>query len=198
MVEEPAANSRGGINLKKGLVIVGIVVLILAVVVIGQYNSLVSMETNVDAQWAQVENQFQRRADLIPNLVSTVKGFASHEQEIFQEIAEARSRLLSAQDPQSQMEANNSLDASLGRLLAISENYPTLKADASFIRLQDELAGTENRIAFERKRYNESVEKWNRSIRRFPMVIVANMFGKAQYPYFEASEQAKSVPQVEF
>ncbi|MDD4517615.1 MAG: LemA family protein [Limnochordia bacterium] len=184
--------------MKKGLVIVGIVVLILAVVVIGQYNSLVSMETNVDAQWAQVENQFQRRADLIPNLVSTVKGFASHEQEIFQEIAEARSRLLSAQDPQSQMEANNSLDASLGRLLAISENYPTLKADASFIRLQDELAGTENRIAFERKRYNESVEKWNRSIRRFPMVIVANMFGKAPYPYFEASEQAKSVPQVEF
>ncbi|HHV43883.1 MAG TPA: LemA family protein [Firmicutes bacterium] len=183
---------------KKGLIIAGIVVLLLVIVVIGQYNSLVNLETGVDAAWAQVENQMQRRADLIPNLVNTVKGFASHEQQIFEDIAAARSRLLNAQTPEDQMEANNSLDTALGRLLMVVENYPTLKADASFIRLQDELAGTENRIAYARKEYNEAVEKWNRSIRRFPTVLIARMFGKDPYPYFQASEQAREVPQVQF
>ena len=182
---------------KKGLIIAGIVVLLLVIVVIGQYNSLVNLETGVDAAWAQVENQMQRRADLIPNLVNTVKGFASHEQQSSR-ISQRGSRLLNAQTPEDQMEANNSLDTALGRLLMVVENYPTLKADASFIRLQDELAGTENRIAYARKEYNEAVEKWNRSIRRFPTVLIARMFGKDPYPYFQASEQAREVPQVQF
>ena len=135
------------------IIVVGIIV-ILAVFLVSQYNRLVFLETNVDAKWAQVENQLQRRADLIPNLVNTVKGYASHEEQIFTEIAAARSRLLSAADP-SQMEANNSLDLALGRLLAMRK-LPAAQADASFIRLQDELAGTENRIAVERMRYNEA------------------------------------------
>ncbi len=184
--------------MRKGLIIVGVVVLVFLVAFISQYNSLVTLETNVDARWAQVENQLQRRADLIPNLVNTVKGYASHEERVFSEIAAARSRLLAAGDPGARMEANNSLDAALGRLLAIAESYPELKADASFIRLQDELAGTENRIAVERMRYNESVETWNRAIRRFPTVIFAGLLGKGARPYFQAAESAREVPKVQF
>ncbi|NMB16168.1 MAG: LemA family protein [Firmicutes bacterium] len=183
--------------MKKGWIIVG-VILVLLVAVMSQYNNLITLETNVDAKWAQVENQLQRRADLIPNLVNTVKGYASHEERVFSEIAAARSRLLAAGDPSERMEANNSLDSALGRLLAIAESYPELKADASFVRLQDELAGTENRIAVERMRYNESVENWNRTVRRFPTMIVAGLFGKQARPYFEAAESAKEVPKVQF
>ncbi|HHV93788.1 MAG TPA: LemA family protein [Firmicutes bacterium] len=179
------------------IIVVGIIV-ILAVFLVSQYNRLVFLETNVDAKWAQVENQLQRRADLIPNLVNTVKGYASHEEQIFTEIAAARSRLLSAADPRAQMEANNSLDLALGRLLAIAENYPQLKADASFIRLQDELAGTENRIAVERMRYNEAVQDWNWTIRRFPTVLVARLFGMEARPFFEAAPGAQVTPRVEF
>mgnify|MGYP000955002149 CR=1 FL=1 len=179
------------------IIVVGIIV-ILAVFLVSQYNRLVFLETNVDAKWAQVENQLQRRADLIPNLVNTVKGYASHEEQIFTEIAAARSRLLSAADPRAQMEANNSLDLALGRLLAIAENYPQLKADASFIRLQDELAGTENRIAVERMRYNEAVQDWNWTIRRFPTVLVASLFGMEARPFFEAAPGAQVTPRVEF
>lgn len=183
--------------MKKSWIIVGLVA-ILAIFVVSQYNNLVTLETSVDAKWAQVENQLQRRADLIPNLVNTVKGYASHEEKVFSDIASARSRLLSAADPSAKIEANNSLDAAVGRLLAIAENYPELKADTSFVRLQDELAGTENRIAVERMRYNESVQDWNRTIRRFPTVAIARLFGKDVRPFFEAAEGAKEVPEVKF
>ena len=131
--------------MKKGtlvLVVIAVIVILLGIRVISAYNRLVELEQNVEGRWAQVENQLQRRADLIPNLVETVKGYASHEQQVFADVAEARSRLLAARTPEDQMEANASLDSALGRLLAISEAYPELKADTSFIRLQDELAGT--------------------------------------------------------
>ena len=127
----------------KVLLIIAVIVIVLGAVVAGRYNRLVQLETDVEGRWAQVENVLQRRADLIPNLVNTVKGYASHEERVFTEIADARSRLLAARSPEEQMAANNGLDAALGRLLALSEAYPELKADASFIRLQDELAGTE-------------------------------------------------------
>ncbi len=145
-----------------------------------------------------MENQLQRRADLIYNLMETVKGYAAHEERVFTEIADARSRLLAAQSPTDQMDANNSLDSALGRLLAISESYPELKADASFIRFQDELAGTENRIATARRRYNDAVEVWNKTIRRFPTVLLANMFGKEARAFFQASPGAQEVPRVGF
>ncbi|NLM54459.1 MAG: LemA family protein [Firmicutes bacterium] len=180
------------------LIVLGLIVLVIGMGVVRSYNSLVDLEAAVDSGWAEVENQLQRRADLVDNLVRTVKGYASHEEQVFTEIAQARSRLLGAQSPADQMAANNSLDAALGRLLAISENYPELKADASFIRLQDELAGTENRIATARRRYNDTVEVWNRTIRRFPTVLIANMFGKQSRAFFQAAEGAHQVPQVNF
>jgi len=187
--------------MKKGLLILGIIAVIivtLGAMIASTYNSLVSLETSVDASWAQVQNQLQRRADLIPNLVATVKGYASHEEQVFTEIANARSRLLAAGTVEEQLEANRSLDSALGRLLAISENYPQLKADASFIRLQDELAGTENRLATERMRYNQAVQQWNAKVKSFPTVIVASMFGKEPRPFFEAQSGANQVPQVQF
>lgn len=162
--KESGENEKGTLV----LVVIAVIVILLGIRVISAYNRLVELEQNVEGRWAQVENQLQRRADLIPNLVETVKGYASHEQQVFADVAEARSRLLAARTPEDQMEANASLDSALGRLLAISEAYPELKADTSFIRLQDELAGTENRIATERMRFNESVQTWNTTIRRFP------------------------------
>jgi LemA protein len=187
--------------MKKGtlvLVVIAVIVILLGIRVISAYNRLVELEQNVEGRWAQVENQLQRRADLIPNLVETVKGYASHEQQVFADVAEARSRLLAARTPEDQMEANASLDSALGRLLAISEAYPELKADTSFIRLQDELAGTENRIATERMRFNESVQTWNTTIRRFPMNLIASVFGKEPKRFFEASPGVQEVPQVSF
>ncbi len=180
------------------LIVLAVVLAVGAGTVIPRYNRLVELENNIEARWAQVENQLQRRADLIPNLVSTVQGYASHEQEIFTEVAAARSRLLGANTPEASMEANQGLDSALGRLLAISEAYPDLKADTSFIRLQDELAGTENRIAVERMRYNDSVEVWNRSIRQFPTVLLAGMMGAEARSYFQAASGAAEVPQVQF
>ncbi|HHT90538.1 MAG: LemA family protein [Bacillota bacterium] len=187
--------------MKKGavvLIVIAVLIVILAASVIGRYNQLVELEETVDARWAQVENQLQRRADLIPNLVNTVRGYASHEEQIFADVADARSRLLGATTPEAQMQANSGLDSALGRLLAISEAYPELKADTSFIRLQDELAGTENRIATERMRFNESVQSWNTTIRRFPMNILASLFGRETKAFFEVAPGAQQVPQVEF
>jgi LemA protein len=161
-----------------------------------RYNSLVTAEQRVDSSWAQVENALQRRADLIPNLVETVKGYASHEREIFTEVAEARGRLLGAQSPGDAAAANAGMSSALGRLLAISERYPDLKANQNFIGLQDELAGSENRIAVERRRYNTAVEHFNTRIRRFPDNLVANVFGFATRTYFEAQQEAKTVPKV--
>lgn len=187
--------------MKKGtlvLIVIAAIILLVGIGVVSSYNRLVELEQNVEGRWAQVENQLQWRADLIPNLVETVRGYASHEQQVFADVAEARSRLLAARTPEDVMEANAGLDSALGRLLAISEAYPELKADTSFVRLQDELAGTENRIATERMRFNESVQTWNTTIRRFPMNIIAGIFGKETKPFFEASPGAREVPQVRF
>ncbi|NLL47854.1 MAG: LemA family protein [Firmicutes bacterium] len=187
--------------MKKGvivLIVIAVLVVVLGSSVIGRYNQLVALEETVDGRWAQVENQLQRRADLIPNLVNTVRGYASHEEQVFADVADARSRLLGAQTPEAQMQANQGLDSALGRLLAISEAYPELKADTSFIRLQDELAGTENRIATERMRFNESVQTWNTTIRQFPTNLLANLMGRQAKPFFEAAPSALEVPQVQF
>src|SRR3954463_10488024 len=150
------------------------------------YNKFVSQEEQVKAQWAQVQNQLQRRNDLIPNLVETVKGYASHESEVFEQIAASRAKLAGATTPADQIAAANEQTAALSRLLVIVENYPQLKANEQFNRLTDELSGTENRIAVERMRYNEAVQEYNTSRRQFPGVITANIFHFKDYPLFEA------------
>jgi LemA protein len=162
------------------------------------YNRFVSQEEAVKAQWAQVQNQLQRRNDLIPNLVETVKGYASHEQEVFQQIAESRSKLSGAQTPADTMAAANQQSAALARLLVIVENYPNLKANEQFNRLSDELSGTENRLAVERMRYNERVQEYNTSRRQFPGIITAKIFSFQDYPLFEAPESARQAPKVSF
>ena len=162
------------------------------------YNTFVGQEEAIKAQWAQVENQLQRRNDLIPNLVETVKGYAQHEQGVFKDIADARSQLLSAKSPEEKIDAANRETSALGRLLAIAENYPQLKANEQFNRLMDELAGTENRLAVERMRYNEKVQEYDTSRRRFPANLTAKMFGFKEHPYFQAPPDAKTVPKVNF
>ena len=162
------------------------------------YNKFVGQEEAIKAQWAQVENQLQRRNDLIPNLVETVKGYAQHEQGVFKDIADARSRLLSAKSPEEKIEAANQQTSALGRLLAVVENYPQLKANEQFNRLMDELSGTENRLAVERMRYNQKVEEYNAARRQFPANVTAKMFGFKEYPYFQAPPDVKQVPKVDF
>src|SRR5216117_3082555 len=162
------------------------------------YNRFVNQEEAIKAQWAQVENQLQRRNDLIPNLVETVKGYAQHEEGVFKEVADARSQLLSAKSPEETIAAANRQTSALGRLLAIAENYPQLKANEQFNRLMDELSGTENRIAVERMRYNEKVQDYNTSRRQFPANLTAKVFGFKEYPYFQAPPDAKQVPKVTF
>jgi LemA protein len=162
------------------------------------YNGLVTERESVDKSWAQVENVLQRRGDLIPNLVETVKGYAAHEKEVFEKVADARGRLAGATTPQEASAANAGLTSALGRLLAISENYPDLKANENFIRLQDELAGSENRIAIERMRYNETVRVYNTHIKSFPANLIAGFFGFKEKDYFEAEAGAKEVPKVKF
>lgn len=162
------------------------------------YNTLVSEKEAVNAAWSQVENQLQRRNDLIPNLVETTKGYASHEKEIFENIANARSRLIGAGSRDEKIDAANNLSSSLSRLLVIAERYPDLKADKQFARLSDELAGTENRLATERMRYNEVVRTYNTSIQTFPTVFMARAFGFQPEKYFEAPKEAQQAPQVKF
>jgi LemA protein len=162
------------------------------------YNRFVTQEEAIKAQWAQVENQLQRRNDLIPNLVESVKGFAAHEEGIYKDIADARSRLLAARSPEETIQAANQQTSALGRLLAVVENYPQLKANEQFNRLMDELSGTENRIAVERMRYNERVQEYNTSRRRFPDNVTARLFGFNEYPFFEAPADAQQVPRVDF
>jgi LemA protein len=176
-----------------------VVVVLVAVALSGcSYNRFTSQEEAIKAQWSQVENQLQRRNDLIPNLVETVKGYASHEQQVFQNIAESRAKLAGARTPEQTIEAANQQTSALARLLVIAENYPQLKADAQFNRLMDELAGTENRIAVERMRYNERVQEYNTSRRQFPSNLTAKMFGFKEYPYFQAPPEAKQLPRVNF
>src|SRR5215475_5266466 len=162
------------------------------------YNKFVSQEVAIKAQWAQVENQLQRRNDLIPNLVETVKGYAQHEEGVFKEIADARSRLLAAKSPEETIAAANQQTGALGRLLAVAENYPQLKANEQFNRLMDELSGTENRIAVSRMRYNEAVQQYNTSRRQFPGNLTAKAFSFKEYPLFQAPPEAKQAPKVNF
>src|SRR5215217_8054472 len=155
------------------------------------YNKFVGQEEAIKSQWAQVENQLQRRNDLIPNLVETVKGYAQHEEGVFKEIADARSRLLAAKSPEETIAAANQQTSALGRLLAVVENYPQLKANEQFNRLMDELAGTENRLSAERMRYNERVQEYNTARHRFPGLVTAKMFGFKDYPFFQVPDAAK-------
>jgi LemA protein len=181
-----------------------VVVIFLAVLLVfGSYvsakNQMVARQEAVRAQWSQVDVVLQRRSDLIPNLVATVKGYATHEETVFADVANARSALLSARDPQSKIAANGQLDGAIGRLLVLSENYPNLKADQNFLSLQDQLEGCENRIAVERRRYNQTLQDYNTFIRQFPNSIWAGIAGfQADNAYFQASEASKQAPTVKF
>lgn len=189
-----------------GLIVVG--VLIVAMMVMGTYNSLVSLEETVNEKWAQVENVYQRRADLIPNLVNTVKGYAAHEKETLQSVIEARAKatqpsvqLKQAPTPEQLaqfQQAQGALSSALSRLMVVVERYPELKANQNFLALQSQLEGTENRITVERMRYNEVVKNYNIKTRRFPSNIIANLFGFEKKALFEAEEGAEKAPKVEF
>lgn len=195
--------------MKKGTITIIIVaiVAVIAVWAISGYNSLVSMDENVSNQWANVETQYQRRADLIPNLVNTVKGYAAHEKETLEGVIAARSQATQIKlDPTNltpeklaeYQKAQGQLATALGKLLAITENYPDLKANQNFLELQAQLEGTENRINVARKNFNDSAKAYNTAIRRFPKNILAGMFGFDKRAYFEAAEGAEQAPQVQF
>jgi LemA protein len=162
------------------------------------YNQLVAQGEAVDAGWSEIENQLQRRNDLIPNLVNTVKGFAAQEQNVLVRVTEARSRVAEARTPADTIAASNELSSALARLLVVVERYPELKSDRNFLQLQDELAGTENRLAVARKRYNDAVREYNTTAKRFPTLVIARIFGFEERTYFEAPETAREVPAVQF
>ena len=186
----------------KALAIAGIVVVVIVLIfflsIKGTYNSLVRLDEGIKGAWAQVENQLQRRYDLIPNYVETVKGYARFEKDVLLKVTEARARVGGAGSVKEKINANNQLSSALSRLLVVVERYPDLKANQNFLRLQDELAGTENRIAVERRRYNEAVRAYNVKIRSFPTNILAGMFGFGRAEFFEAPAEAKEVPKVKF
>ena len=182
-------------------VVVVIVLIVLAIggMYVGRKNQMVTLDEQVKSNWAQVDVVLQRRADLIPNLVETVKGFAAHEEQVFGDIAKARSALIGAKTPSDKIAANGQLDGALSRLLVVVENYPQLKSNENFLRLQDELSGTENRIAVERKRYNDSVQAYNTYIGLFPNSIFASWAGfKRNEAYFQASPASREAPKVQF
>ena len=187
---------------KKILLIAVIVIVVLAVSVFsffkGSYNQFVTLDEGVKSAWAQVENQLQRRYDLIPNLVETVKGYAKQEKDVLVEVTNARARVGGAATVPDKINANNELTGALSRLLVVVEKYPDLKSNQNFLRLQDELAGTENRIAVERKRYNDAVQGYNVAIRSFPANLLAGMFSFGKAAFFEAPAVAKATPQVKF
>jgi len=183
------------------LIIVGLLVLLVLIpflYVKNTYNTLVRMDEQIKASWAQVENQLQRRYDLIPNYVETVKGYAKHEKEVFVKVTEARSKVAGAKSIPDKIRANNELSAALSRLLVVVERYPELKANQNFIRLQDELAGTENRIAVERRRFNEAVRAYNTKLRSFPTNIIASMFGFKPATFFQVPKERQKAPKVKF
>lgn len=187
--------------MSKVWIVLGVIVLAVLIVggsLVGMYNNLVTLNEATDGAWAQVESQLQRRYDLIPNLVNTVRGFANQEQEVLTEVTRLRSQWGAAATTNEQAVAATQLEGALGRLMVIVESYPELRSNQNFIQLQDELAGTENRIATERRRYNESVQSYNTAIRRFPAVLIANMAGFDQRNFFEAGEGAETAPTVEF
>ena len=193
--------------MKKSVIILIAVIAVIAIWAVSSYNGMVSMEENVSNQWANVETQYQRRSDLIPNLVNTVKGYASHEKETLEGVIAARSQATQMKvDPSNltpeaiakYQTAQGEIGAALGKLLAITENYPDLKANQNFLELQAQLEGTENRINVARKNFNDAAKEYNTAIRRFPKNIFAGMFGFEKRPYFEAEEGAEKAPKVEF
>lgn len=181
-----------------GLICVIVVIVIIAIAMIGGYNGLVSKQENVESALSDLDVMLQRRADLIPNLVSTVKGYASHENEIISKVTEARTKLVNASSVEEKSNANDELTNSLKALMVVVENYPDLKSSQNFIQLSDELAGTENRIAVARKDYNNAVKTLNTDIKRFPNNLLAGMFGFEKAEYFEANESSAEVPNVSF
>lgn len=187
---------------KRNLIIALIVILVVAGSLYsffkGTYNQFVTLDEAVKSSWAQVENQLQRRFDLIPNLVETVKGYAKQEKDVLVEVTNARARVGGAQSVPDKIAANNELSGALSRLLVVVERYPDLKSNQNFLRLQDELAGTENRISVERRRYNEAVQAYNVAIRSFPANLLAGMYGFGKAAFFEAPAAAKAAPQVKF
>ncbi len=187
--------------MKKGTIILLVILAVIAIFVFsifGSYNSLVSLDEDVNTQWANVESKLQRRYDLIPNLVESVKGAMKQEKEVFTAIADARAKLAGAGTTSEKVEASNELEGALSRLLVVVENYPELKSNQNVTALMDELAGTENRISTERDRYNAVVKEYNRVIRSFPKNIIAGMFGFKERPYFEATAGADVAPEVNF
>ena len=187
--------------MKKSLIVVGVIVLIVLIfffTVRGTYNRLVTLDEGVKTAWSQVENQLQRRMDLIPNYVETVKGYANQEREVLIAVTEARAKVAGAGSIEGKIGANNELTSALARLLVVVEQYPDLKSNQNFMRLQDELAGTENRIAVERRRYNESVRLYNTTVRSFPTNLLAGMFGFGKADLFEAPAAAEEPPKVTF
>lgn len=188
--------------MKGALIVIGVIVLAVVIFggqLMGQRNQLVTEKNEIDARWAQVDNDMKRRADLIPNLVETVKGYAKQEQTVIGEVANARAALLGARSKDQEITANNQLSGALGRLLVLTENYPDLKSNENFLRLQDELAGTENRIAVSRRDYNEAVKRYNTDVELFPKNIAASIFGfHKDDAYFKTTEEEKKVPQVKF
>lgn len=178
--------------------VIAVLVLIAIFSSVGSYNALVTLETNVDNKFSQIDVNLQRRADLIPNLVSTVKGYAAHEKEVITAIANARSNLVNARTTAEKAQADAQLTGALSRLLVVVENYPNLKADAQFARLMDELAGTENRISVARKDYNDAVSVYNVKIRRFPTSIYASMLGFEKKDFFKAAQGSEKAPEVKF
>ena len=182
------------------LVLVGILAILLVAGIwfVSVRNSFVMMSESIDNNWAQVENQLQRRYDLIPNLVNTVKGYATHEKELFTSIAESRSKLAGARTPEQKMKASGQMESALSRLLVVVEQYPVLKANASFNRLMDELSGTENRLSVERRRFNDSIMAYNKSIKLFPKSIVASFAGYNKKEYFQIEDVAQKNIKVEF
>lgn len=186
-------------NNKSGVLVIGAAVVVIAVFILGSsYNSLNSAKIEVEAQYGQVENQIQRRADLIPNLVSTVKGYMQYEEKVLMEVTEARTKILNATTPDAKNAADGELTAALGRLIAVSENYPALKSDAHFTELMREIAGSENRIAVARRDYNSAIREYNLEVENFPGTIFAKIFGFKSMNQFTAEESAHEVPQVNF
>ena len=186
---------------KKGLIILGVIVgliVILGIMLVSANNNLFSLEAKVDSALANIDTNLQRRADLIPNLVNTVKGYAAHEKEAIDSVTEARAKLTGASTVEEKAAADSELTAALNNLLVIVENYPDLKASANFTQLADELAGTENRIATARRDYNGAVQEYNTAIRKFPDNLVASLFGFEKKDYFQAADGAENVPNVEF
>jgi len=188
--------------MKGALVILGIVILVGVILggqLMGNRNEFVTQKNDIDVRWAQVDTDIKRRADLIPNLVETVKGFAKQEQTVIGEVTSARAALSGAHTRQDEMAANNQLSGALGRLLVIQENYPQLKSNENFLRLQDEISGTENRIAVDRRDYNEAIGKYNTNVELFPKNLSASLFGfQKDNAYFKTTEEEKKVPQVKF